>query len=244
LGPIAQLSWVKIPKATFELLKGLNIFIPEQLNIDEGNFPLLEMVGYRAGSSKRTKSHYSNLYWHFLCTRTEQSRFGMSHLCRLIIIEEFIMRNKFGLTIIELMIVTAIISITAGIAIPNMVSARNDSKYRGAITNIKSDLNMARSVAVREGGFIAVQFYSNGYQIFIDNGATEGNFDPGERMLTNLLLPSGVSIDLNATTFTNNRLRFNDRGLPENLGSAMVLGANGAQQSIQLNRLGRIWVNK
>ena len=150
------------------------------------------------------------------------------------------MRNESGLTMVELIVVIAIMAIAAGIAIPNMVSWRNNEKFRGAIVNIKSDLNMAKSVAVREGGFIAVQFLSNSYQVFIDNGATAGSFDPGERRLLNLQLPSGVSIDLGATNFTNNRFRFNDRGLPNNLGTVVVLGPNGEQRSIQLNRLGRI----
>jgi len=150
------------------------------------------------------------------------------------------MRNESGLTFIELMVVIAITAIIAGIAVPNMVSWRNDAKFSGAIENIRGDLNMAKTVAVREGGFVAVQFLSDGYQVFNDNGATAGVFDAGEKMLIDLQLPSGVSIDLAATDFANDRFRFNDRGLPENLGTAVINRTNGEQRSIMLNRLGRI----
>ena len=150
------------------------------------------------------------------------------------------MRNESGLTLIELMIVIAVTAIIAGVAIPNMVSWRNNAKYSGAIENVRGDLNMAKMVAIREGGFVAVQFLPNGYQIFNDNGATAGVFDAGEDMLIDLQLPSGVSIDLAATDFAMNRFRFDDRGVPENLGRVVITRTNGEQRSIILNRLGRI----
>jgi hypothetical protein len=57
-------------------------------------------------------------------------------------------------------------------------------------------------------------------------------------------LPAGVTIDLGATDFDSDRTRFNRRGLPENLGSVVLAASNGDQQQVQLNRLGRINIQK
>lgn len=153
------------------------------------------------------------------------------------------MEKESGFTFIELALAIAVIAILAAVAVPNMMTWNESAKFTGAINNIKGDLNLAKAAAIRENGFMAVQFYSDGYQVFFDNGNTPGVRDPGEKLLVDLLLPAGVSIDLLTTDFVNDRIRFNDRGIPENSGTAVIFGNNGEQKSIQLNQLGRISVN-
>jgi type IV fimbrial biogenesis protein FimT len=147
------------------------------------------------------------------------------------------------------MVVIAIIAIISAIAIPNMLAWRADAKFRGAVANIKGDLNMAKLMAVKENAFVAVNFDpdSNGaasgrYMIFVDNGDTPGAFDDGqERLFRNRQLPAGVSIDLAGTDFNgNDYTRFNERGLPDETGSVEMVSSTGDQRNIGLNRLGRI----
>ncbi len=149
-----------------------------------------------------------------------------------------------GFSFYELMVVIAIIAIISAIAIPNMFAWRADAKFRGAMANLKGDLNMAKLMAVKESAFVVVNFYADNYEIFVDNGAgaNTGNWtlDADERRLRNRQLPAGVSIDLAGTDFNNDRTRFIERGLPDNLGKVVVVSSSGDQREIELNRLGRM----
>jgi len=154
------------------------------------------------------------------------------------------MQKNSGFTIVEVMIVVAIMAIVASIAVPNMLGSRSDAKLRGAVANLKGDLNTAKMMAVRENALVVVNFFGNGYQVFVDNGAGANSGDctlnADERSLVNRSLPAGVTIDLATSTFADNRTRYNRRGLPQNLGIVVVEDLTGAQRQLELNRLGRI----
>jgi len=163
------------------------------------------------------------------------------------------MKTQKGFSIYELLSVIGIIAILASIAIPNMISWRNDAKLRSASNIIRGDLQFAKGRALRENAIIAVIFTANGYNIFIDNGAGTNagnwNLDADEVSVRNRQLPAGVTIAL-PTTFDapNNRTRFNGRGLPDPLtltgvgltGSVTIQNSRGTQKQITINRLGRL----
>ncbi len=154
------------------------------------------------------------------------------------------MRNESGLTLTELMIVMAFIAIIGTLAVPNMMSWREKSKFNGAVENLRGDLELAKIMVVRESGFVAVKFSHDGYQVFTDNHpGSPGDLrtDEGERLISNQVLPAGVSINDGLTDFAGvNYARFNERGLPENSGTVVITGPGGDQRFINLNRLGRI----
>jgi Tfp pilus assembly protein FimT len=131
-------------------------------------------------------------------------------------------------------------------AMPSLIGSRSRSQLRGAVNNLRGDLQLAKSMAVRESAFVVVTFQADGYRIFVDNGAgvSAGNWarDAGERLLTHRRLKGGVAIDLGATDFAGDRTRFNDRGLPENLGRVVLAESGGGQKQVSLNRLGRLTV--
>jgi type IV fimbrial biogenesis protein FimT len=158
------------------------------------------------------------------------------------------MRKNAGFTLLEFMVVIAIIAAVMAVAVPNLLGRRADAKLKGAVDNLRGDLQMAKSMAVRESTFVVVNFSHDRYEVFVDNGAgvggiaNNGVWDGEERLLRDRILAEGVSINLGSTDFTANRTRFNDRGLPENLGTVVLENLHGEQRQISVNRLGRLAV--
>ncbi len=148
-----------------------------------------------------------------------------------------------GFSFYELMVVIAIMAVVAAFVIPNMIGERADAKLRGAVNNLKGDLNMAKMRAVKDNVPAAVQFYENRYEIFLDNDS-DWILDSGERRIRNRVLPAGVSINLGAPDFfTDDRTCFNNRGTAGNPGSVMLVNSNGDQRTLELNRLGHIAIH-
>ena len=149
-----------------------------------------------------------------------------------------------GFSLIELLVVVAIFAIAAAVAIPNLMSSRSGMNLRGSANNLRADLNMAKMLAVRENALVVVNFFGDHYEVFVDNGAggNTGNWtcDADERKIRERNLKSGVSIDLAGTTFLNNRTRFNERGLPDQVGSVVLVSSNGDQNQISLSRMSRV----
>jgi type IV fimbrial biogenesis protein FimT len=167
--------------------------------------------------------------WHQNCSNPEKQKWEMKT-----------MHKESGFSLFEILTVIAITAILATIAVPNMMAWRHDANLRGAVENLRGDLQLAKLKAVQENGSVTLLFSDNGYQVFID-GANPGVLDSGERLLRNRQLPAGVSIDLGSTDFNGNiYARFNNRGLPDDIGNVVVDSTNGDQRLIGLNRLGRI----
>lgn len=156
------------------------------------------------------------------------------------------MRRNGGLTLIELMIVLALLAIIASVAFPTFLGQRSEMKLRDAVSMIRGDLEMARSRAVRENALVAILIRADGYTIFVDNGSGGGiaeNWvrDGGEQQLCSRALPEGISIDLSKVTFDSTRTRFNGRGYTENSGAMVIANWEGRSITLDMNnRFGRI----
>jgi prepilin-type N-terminal cleavage/methylation domain-containing protein len=152
------------------------------------------------------------------------------------------MRNKAGFTLMELIIVIAILVVVSSIAVPSLTSWRNNAKLRDGASMLHMDLERTKLRAVKENNFVAVLFNAGGYTAFVDDG--DWIKDGSEQLVCDRQLPAGVSIDLaDAGMFVNNRTRFNARGRISNDGVVTIVNIAGDAKEISINRFGMITVD-
>jgi len=153
------------------------------------------------------------------------------------------MHNHKGVTLFEIIVVIGILAIVSAFVVPNVINWRSDMKLIGAVNNLKGDLEMAKTRAIRENNFVAVLFNNKGYTIFVDNGAGGAAAEDwvkqgSELLLRNRELPGGITLDLADMTFAGNRTRFNGRGHCAVLGSAVFKNEKGESKTLSVSRLG------
>lgn len=152
------------------------------------------------------------------------------------------LNERSGFTFLELITVVAILAILAVLGGPNFMAWRDAARLRGAINTLRGDLQMAKSLAIKQNVVVRVQFSSPGYTI-----ATAGG-----TVLKTRQMPAGVEIDLMETTFLDNDgdgspdTSFNGRGIPlpgiaGDLGKVVVNGPSG-NKTISINTVGRIQI--
>ena len=108
---------------------------------------------------------------------------------------------------------------------------------------MQSDIQAAKLFAINQKGYTVVNFCKNSYTIFIDNGKNPKDWkqDEDEKTVINRRLPSGIYIDLEATNFKKNRLRFKPTGnLGCSLGSIVLRNKNNKSKKVSISRVGRI----
>jgi type IV pilus assembly protein PilA len=137
-----------------------------------------------------------------------------------------------GFSLIELMVVIAIIMIIAAMAVPNMMGALANLRMRSSLTSISSLLQQGRIMAVRNNRFMIVRTASAGGApvAYVDTPPYNGNLDATENLVQPFrtaqviaTLPTGVHAfpDSNlgyAVTGSSNggtfAIAFNSRGIP------------------------------
>jgi Tfp pilus assembly protein FimT len=144
------------------------------------------------------------------------------------------------------MIAISIMGVLFAIAIPTMITWRKNANFNVEVNTLEGDLAVAKQAAIRNNTAVIINFTSTGYTIFVDTGDGAGGSpnsaqDADEPDLRARTLPSGVSIDLSASTFAGNLTQFNGTGRCDtaNVGS-VVISQGSDQSSVSVNRLGRV----
>lgn len=150
-------------------------------------------------------------------------------------------RKDTGFTLLELMVVIAIMATIAAIGTPSFLQWRSNSNLKGAAGNLRSDLELGKLRAIRENANIAAIFTANGYTIFVDNGAgantNNWTFDADENRLRNIQLPPGITL---TTDQANDRVRFDSRGRSSANITITFVNMSGRQMFVRVNFVGRI----
>ena len=66
--------------------------------------------------------------------------------------------DESGFSLIELVVVIAMVAIISAIAIPNMIGWRGERQLRGAVNNLLGNLQLARMQAIREAETVSILF--------------------------------------------------------------------------------------
>lgn len=140
------------------------------------------------------------------------------------------MLKNDGFTLVEICVVIAIIGIISAIAIPSLLTWREDAKLRDAAFNLRSDLELAKYRAIRENTSVPLNFTANNYTF---------NFSGIAKCSRQL--PAGVVIDLSHTPAPPTQ--FGGRGIPDASGDIKLEASNGDSIIISMSRIGRIVSN-
>ncbi|MFW5450460.1 MAG: GspH/FimT family pseudopilin [Methylophagaceae bacterium] len=132
------------------------------------------------------------------------------------------MNNK-GLTLIELMVVIAIIGILASLAAPSFNTILRQQKVIGEAKVLFSLVYLARSEAIKRNGIVAIcksndadqcgGSWSDGWIIFSDSvGNSNGSRDVGETLISSGSIRDDYQLSWGAFG-SNNYIRFTSQGL-------------------------------
>lgn len=154
-----------------------------------------------------------------------------------------LVRRMNGFSLIELLMVICVLTLISAIATPNLMKWRSNAKLRGAASNLKGDMELAKLKAIQVNDTVFVHFTENGYQVFKDDdGLTSGEYDPGEDLYSDRTLPAGVKVDLAKTKFGGGvSALFMGRGTAL-AGSAVLVNGKGTEKTVTVNSLGRITI--
>ena len=152
------------------------------------------------------------------------------------------MKNQ-GFTVIELMLVVAIVAISLSIGVPSFLNSVQNNRMTGQINSLIGALSYARSEAVKLGQNNVTICASNdnascsgssawedGWIIFQDNN-NDGSVDSGETLLRISEELSGDNT-LRSTGFASDTLlSFNNRGMVSSSGSFQLCDDRGASDA-------------
>lgn len=140
------------------------------------------------------------------------------------------MDKSSGFTLIELMIVIAIITVVSAITAPNLIRYLSGARLKSAATELQSTIQMVRLKAVKERSHVVITFDADNnsqiddkYKAFVDDGAGGGTADNwvqdgSEETVRSVTMEPDVN--MYEVIFSGQPLavRFNSRGLPSGTG--------------------------
>ena len=147
--------------------------------------------------------------------------------------------KQSGFTLIEMMIIIAIMAIFAGIAVPNFLSYLPKHRLNGAARQVMGDLMAARMKAVSQNCDVRVAFvaYDAEYKIWTDSD-NDGAIDSGEEITKNI-----QSDYHDVTISTTKNIEFHSRGTANPYGTIALTGSNSTNsKNVNVRITGRVMI--
>jgi|LGVE01.1.fsa_nt_gb type IV fimbrial biogenesis protein FimT len=147
--------------------------------------------------------------------------------------------TKSGFTLIEMMIVIAIMAVFAGIATPNFLSYMPKYRLNGAARQVMGDLMAARMNAVSQNNEFRIFFLANGHEYMIlDDDNNNGTADTGEWTETKDIQNEYHDV----TIGSNNDPIFSPRGTATNWPTITLTNPSGSK-TITISRAGGVSIS-
>jgi type II secretion system protein H len=140
-----------------------------------------------------------------------------------------------GFTLAELLIVLIIAAIISSMALPRFFSFIRHLNARSAVSQVVTDLTLARTQAVREGRTVSLRVTgTSSYRVTVDNGAT--------------VLSTVKTVDVKggqrdvSLSPTTARVIFDSRGmLLTGSSSQLVVSRSGKVDTVSVSAVGRVY---
>ena len=136
------------------------------------------------------------------------------------------MKNSKAFTLIELIILIAIIGVLAAVAVPRISRWINSSKVRQVAEQLTADLQFAQGLAMEKGSSKVI-ISSNGYEIYAPETASTP-------IKTVTIDDTNISLSSN---FTGDEIKFKRNKLPTKAGTIVISGY-GITYNIVINNIG------
>lgn len=159
------------------------------------------------------------------------------------------MKTHKGFTLIELMVVIAILGVIAAISTPNIVRALPKYRLQRAARDLTTRIRLARSMAIKSGSDITIQIDPIRHRYRINDKW----YPPADNETANALAAyygGGISFGRgnfgagDPVTFPKDRIRFNSKGICPSLGTVYLTNSEGTVRKVAISRAGRIHLTK
>lgn len=140
------------------------------------------------------------------------------------------MRRQAGFTLVELIIVIAMIIVVTAITIPGIISWLPNYRLRSAAQDLLSNIQKAKLEAVKRNIVTSVSLNNTGYTVFVDTGP-DFVYNSGDPVVVAVKWSSYPEVSVVDNTFDNssgqNCIGFRSNGIPVDKGGGIANGRLG-----------------